>query len=71
MKMQQQKKITRENVFWAFEMQKQKAKQMFFEIFSFIEKELEKTKQNYQNPNQTRLNFKHKLQQCSKPYKAN
>lgn len=36
-------------------MQKQKEKQMFFEIFSFIEKELEKTKKKLSKskPNKT------------------
>ena len=38
-------------------MQKQKAKQMFFELFSFIRKELAKTKYNYQKskPNKTKF----------------
>ena len=38
-------------------MQKQKAKQMFFGLFSFIKQELKKTKHNYQNPNQNETEF--------------
>ena len=38
-------------------MQKQNAKQIFFGLFSFIKQELEKTKHNYQNPNQNETEF--------------
>ena len=51
--------------------QKQTTKQMFFELLNFIREEFEKTEQNYKTPSQTSLNFKKKLQKCSKSYRAN
>ena len=38
-------------------MQKQKSKQMFFGLFSFIKQELKKTKHNYHNPSQNETEF--------------
>ena len=49
---------TRPNVFWVFDIQKQKAKQMFLDFFSFIKQELQKkTKHNYPNSSQNETEF--------------
>ena len=38
-------------------MQKQKEKQMFFGLFSFIKEELKRPSTNYQNPSQNETEF--------------
>ena len=53
----QQKQKQNQMFFEFLKCKKQKAKQMFFGLFSFIKQELEKTKHNYQNPNQNETEF--------------